>query len=114
MSVWKRFRYRLEELGCRFLAWAIPRLSRRNCLRLARALGTAAWKLDRRGREVAASNVACALPEASAAERERIVRGSYQNFARTMLDLFWAQNLTKQNYRDYLILEGFEELRAPI
>jgi lauroyl/myristoyl acyltransferase len=28
-----------------------------------------------------------------------------------MLDLFWAQNLTPANYRDYLRLEGFEALR---
>ncbi|HEX8311069.1 MAG TPA: lysophospholipid acyltransferase family protein [Chthoniobacteraceae bacterium] len=112
MSVWKRFRYRLEELGCRFLAGTIPRLSRANCLRLAKVLGAAAWTCDGRGREVALSNVACALPESSDAERARIVRGSYQNFARTMLDLFWGQNLTRENYRDYLVLEGFEELRV--
>src|SRR5438034_87395 len=35
----KKHRYRLEYAGVCFLAWAIPKLSRRACVRLARALG---------------------------------------------------------------------------
>ena len=32
----------------------------------------------------------------SAAERDRIARASFQNFARAMLDLFWARRLTSK------------------
>lgn len=112
MFVWKVFRYRLEELGVRLLMRFIPRLSRMACVRLANILGALAWRFDGAGRAVAMSNLACVFPESPIGERQRIASGSYRNFARTMLDLFWAQNLTAQNYRDYIRIEGFEELRA--
>ena len=113
MSRWKPIRYRLEELGCRALAAGVPRIPRRTCVRLATHLGDLAFRLDRRGRAVALANLECVFGEqGSIAERQRIARGSYRNFARTMLDLFWAKNLTPDNYREYLHLTGFEELKA--
>jgi KDO2-lipid IV(A) lauroyltransferase len=112
MSLWKNFRHRLERRGLEFLAAIVPRLPRRACLLLGRGLGDIAWALDRQGRTVAQENLECALGDRSTpAERRKIVRASYRNFVRTMLDLFWAQNLTPANYRDYLRLEGFEALR---
>lgn len=112
MTRWKAFRYKLEELGCRLLASAIPRLSRRSCVRLAEALGTVAYLADRRGRAVALSNLECVFGDRfSPAEREALARASYQNFLRTMLDLFWSARLTPQNFREYLHLEGFDELK---
>ncbi|MHA3770918.1 lysophospholipid acyltransferase family protein [Verrucomicrobiota bacterium sgz303538] len=112
MTRWKAFRYYLEELGCRLLASAIPRLSRRSCVRLAKALGTVAYLADTRGRAVALSNLECVFGERfSPAEREALARASYQNFLRTMLDLFWSTRLTPQNFREYLYLEGFDELK---
>lgn len=47
----------------------------------------------------------------SPAERRVFARASYRNFARTMLDLFWSSRLTQENFRQYLHLEGFEELQ---
>lgn len=112
MSPWKRFRYRLEELGCRLLAWAIPRLSRPALIALADGAGTLAYRLDARGRGVALGNLACVFGERfTPAEREEIARQSYRNFIRTMLDLFWAERLTKENFREWLKMEGFEEMR---
>ncbi len=112
MSDWKNFRHQLERRGLDLLAWGVPRLSRRFCVRLSSLLGAIAFACDRRGREVALSNLTCALGDRyTPAERRKIVRASYRNFARTMLDLFWAKNLTPANYRDYLRLEGFEALR---
>jgi lauroyl/myristoyl acyltransferase len=112
MSSWKNFRYRLERRGLELLAWGIPRLSRRGCVKLGLVLGEIAYALDGRGRKVAHANLECVLGDrCTPAQRRKIVRASYRNFARTMLDLFWAQNLTPANYRDYLRLEGFEALR---
>lgn len=112
MSAWKRARYRLEEVACRLLAWAIPRLPRPACLRLADSLAALAYRFDRRGRAVAESNLACVfgdrLEPAAAAE---IVRGSYRNFARTMLDLFWAARLDADNWQEWMAVEGFDDLR---
>ena len=112
MSRWKNFRYRLERGGLELLAWGVPRLPRRSCVWLSRVCGELAFACDRRGRAVALANLECALgTRYSPKQRRKIARASYRNFARTMLDLFWAKNLTPANYRDYLHLEGFEEFR---
>jgi KDO2-lipid IV(A) lauroyltransferase len=112
MSAWKRARYRLEELACRLLAWAIPRLPRRVCLGLADTLAALAYRFDRRGRTVAESNVACVFGDSlDARETAKIVRGSYRNFARTMLDLFWAARLDAGNWQQWMQVEGFDALR---
>jgi KDO2-lipid IV(A) lauroyltransferase len=112
MSLWKNLRYRLERGGLDLLAWFIPRLSRRRCVQLGHLLGDLAYALDGRGRTVAYANLECAFGDRyTSAQRRQIVRASYRNFGRTMLDLFWAKNLTPANCRDYLRLEGFEAFR---
>jgi lauroyl/myristoyl acyltransferase len=113
MTPWKNFRYWLEELGCRALAWGLPRISRRSCVRLANGLGALAFAVDRRGRAVALGNLACVFGERfTRAQRIRIARASYQNFLRTMADLFWASRLTAANFHEVMHVEGFAELRA--
>lgn len=113
MSRWKNIRYRLERGGLEVLAGLIPRLPRRVCLWLSACCGDIAYAFDRRGRAVAEANLECALGNRyTVAQRRKISRASYRNFARTMLDLFWAKNLTTENYHEYLRLEGFEEFRA--
>ena len=113
MSRWKHLRHRLEQLGVELLARWIPRLSRERCLRLANGLGAAAYLLDARGRGVALGNLECAFGERLTREqREEVARASYRNFLRTMLDLFWAQNLSPENWRTWMQVEGFEELRG--
>ena len=112
MFRWKEFRYRLEELGCRLLMRGLPQLSRRGCLRLANGLGALAYLLDARGRGVALSNLECVFGDRyTPAQRRALARASYRNFLRTMLDLFWARNLTPANHHAWLRLEGFEALR---
>jgi KDO2-lipid IV(A) lauroyltransferase len=91
--------------------------------------------LDRHGRKVALSNLEVAfgdrligsppgsstlagspvhvarLPPAplSILQRKKIVRESYQHFARTTLDLLWSPRLTRENFSSYIELENFEE-----
>ena len=113
MSAWKDLRHRLEEWGCAFLARALPRLPRQTCVRLGNALGALAFLVDRRGRAVALGNIECALgARFSKEQRIAMARASYQNFVRTMLDLFWAGALSPANFRDYMQTEGFDELRS--
>ncbi|HEV7866800.1 MAG TPA: lysophospholipid acyltransferase family protein [Chthoniobacteraceae bacterium] len=112
MSPWKSFRYRLERLGVQLLATAVPRLSRRSCVRLAAVLGDLAYRLDARGRKVALANLQCAFPEWPEAQRAATARASYCNFVRTMLDLFWAPNLTAETWTRWLEVEGADALRA--
>jgi lauroyl/myristoyl acyltransferase len=112
LSRWKRFRYRLEELGCRFLAWWLPHLSRQRCVKLGLLVGDLAWYLDARGRAVALANLECVFGDRyTPYQRQWIARLSYRNFAKTMLDLFWARNLPASLHRQYARDTGFEEVR---
>jgi lauroyl/myristoyl acyltransferase len=110
-SIWKRIRYRLEWAGLLMAAKLVPLLSRKNCFRLALALGSLISILDRHGRKVALSNLEVAFGDQfSQREREQIARESFQHFARTMLDLLWSPRLTRENFRDYIEFENLEEI----
>jgi lauroyl/myristoyl acyltransferase len=85
-------------------------LSRENCLRLARTVGAAAWIVDRYYRKVALSNLEVAFAnQLSTKERLKVVRESFQNFARTLVDFFWSPNLTPENFSHFIKLQNFEE-----
>lgn len=113
MSRWKRFRYRLEQLGLELLVRGIPKLSRLACVRLGNFLGEIAYRIDGRGRAVALDNLSCAFGDRfTHAQRGVLVRDSYRNFLRTMLDLFWARGLTEETWQRWMKVEGFEEVRA--
>lgn len=109
---WKRYRQVLEYKGVRFLCWFIPRLSRGACVRLSKALGSIAFSLDKKGRQVSLANLEAAFGERySPKQRYEIGKQSYQNFARTMIDLFWSPRLNEPEIRNrFLKLEGAENL----
>ena len=109
-SLWKQVRYRLEWLGLCFAVTLVPRLSHKNCLRLADLLGFLMSILDRQGRKVAVSNLEAAFGERlSISQRHQIARESFQHFARTMLDLLWSPRLTRENFSRYIEMENFDE-----
>jgi lauroyl/myristoyl acyltransferase len=115
MTRWKSFRYRLEEIACRSICRLIPLLSRGALLRVAHVLGSLAYRFDRRGRTVARANLECVFGDRfTESEREDIARRSYQNFALTMLGLFWAARLTRENFHEWIIPEGFDALREQL
>jgi Kdo2-lipid IVA lauroyltransferase/acyltransferase len=109
-SRWKRIRYRLEWLGLLVATKVIPLCSRQACHRLARAAGTLLSFFDRPRYDVALSNLEVAFGDAfSLEERRKIVRESFQHFARTMVDLLWSPRLTQENFSQYIEWENFEE-----
>lgn len=109
-NTWKQRRYKLEVWGCEFLAKTIPRLPRRSCVALGQLTGALGYWFDRRGRSVALENLRIVfgydLPDR---QLQLIAMRSYQNFARTMLDLFWSPRVNKTNYHMYLEVNGFKE-----
>lgn len=108
MSKWKQFRYRLERVGVELLRRSVPMLPRMWAVGLARALGKAAWRLDARSRAVALANLEAAFGDRyTPAEREEIAQASFENFARTMVDLFWAPAMADAPER-YFVREGLE------
>lgn len=114
-SRWKSWRHELEWLGLRLLAWLIPRLPRPFAVWFGRVAGALAAQLDFRGRRVALSNLEAAFGSRfSAQERARIVHESYQQFASTMIDLFWSPRLTAENFQKLIDFEGFAEFRRSV
>ena len=110
-SLWKQVRYRLEYFGCRLLSGLIPRLPRRACLRLAEILGGLFFRFDRRSRSVALENLRLALGDTlDGRARHDIARRSFLNFARAMLDLFWARSLTPGNWSRHIKLVDFHHV----
>ena len=109
---WKQLRYSVEYLGVRLLAWFVPKLSRKACMKLSNALGSIAFFFDRRGRAVSVANLEAAFGDTyTPKQRAEIALSSYQNFARTMVDLFWAPRLYDTDNHRFLKLEGAENLR---
>lgn len=108
---WKEYRYQLEVLGCRLLARAIPLLSRSGFVAIGQVLGAIAYWLDSRGRPVALANIALALGHRLTHEQQReAVRMSYQNFACTMLGLFWSPRITRENAHEFIEHSGFDRV----
>ncbi len=113
-SLWKSFRYRLEEAAVRALAGTIPRLPRPLVWQLGRGAGSLAALFDRHGWKVALANLEAAFGDRYApAERERIARQSYQQFAGTMMNLFWSPRLNRDNFRHVIEFEGLDRLGQP-
>jgi KDO2-lipid IV(A) lauroyltransferase len=110
-SRWKRIRYKIEWLALSTAAKFVPLLSRKACFYLAQFLGALTSILDRHGRRVVLSNLEAAFgDELSIEARKKIVRESYQHFARTMLDFLWSPRLTPENFSRYIELENIGSL----
>lgn len=110
----RQIRYRAEFWGMRGLADMIPRLSRRNSLKLATAIGWAAHKVDRRGRRLAERNLNSARQtgrlEINDSDVQPIISDCYQNFARNFIDLFWHARINSENLAEWIDFEGAEAL----
>lgn len=108
----RRIRYRLEHAALAFAAWLIPKLPLASLRGLAWLLGGAAYVFDSRGRRIALANLEMVFGGAKTPEEiRRIARDSYRQFARTMLELFWAPNLRHGNYKKYVEVEGSERVQ---
>jgi KDO2-lipid IV(A) lauroyltransferase len=109
---WRRARYRVEFAGLWAASRLVPLLPWPLVRALAAVLGRIIFLVDRRSREIALANLEMVFgTEKSPAEIRRIARDSAVHFARTMLELFWARNFTADNYRDYMVMEGWEQAR---
>ena len=103
------FRQRLEFFGLSGIVWLIGRLPYGWIRHIASVLGSIVFAFDRRGKEVALANLDAAFGDSrTPAEKRRIAVGSYQTFARTMLELFWSPNLSEPVARHIARFEGLE------
>lgn len=108
------FRQKLEFFGLSCGAFVVRLFPFKWLRPVAQILGSVVYLLDKRGRTVGRANLDSAfptgLPEKDAA---RIVRESYQGFARTMLELIWAPNLTPESFQKFVKVEGLDNPPKP-
>ena len=118
VSATKRLRHRLEAGLLGAVAWLIPKFSRPAAQRLGRAAGSLAYRLSPKLRRIALANLATAFGDTLArARKKEIARRSLQNVGATLLGLFWAPRLTRENLDRFVELdrESFalvEKIRA--
>lgn len=102
----KNLRYFCETFLVSSAAWLLPRFPRSVILAMSKGVGFAAYYLDVKGRKTALENLRVAFQdEYTVADRQRIARQSYQTFARTFLDLFWASSLTKETWQQHITIQ---------
>jgi Kdo2-lipid IVA lauroyltransferase/acyltransferase len=104
---WKRFRYRLELAGVRFLIALPALLPLKVSVKLGGTLGLLAFDVFRIRRGVSIQNLARAFGDRFAPrERSRVARASYVNFAKSMVEFASLKRLGKDDYRSLVRVEG--------
>lgn len=94
-SLAKRFRCGLESALARLAATFVPMLPYQVMRQMAYGLGWCAYFLDGRSRRISLANLDLAFGDSkSPRDKARIARHSMQNFAATLLTLFWSSRLT--------------------
>ncbi|RJR31358.1 MAG: hypothetical protein C4574_01255 [Candidatus Latescibacterota bacterium] len=112
---WKPIRHRFELAGVRFLM-ALPRLlPYRWAVKAGGTFGLLAFDLFRIRRRVALENLDRAFGGAyTRAEKARIGRRSYVNFAKSMVEFASLDRLSKDDRRRIVRFEGLEHIRGAI
>ena len=109
MSASPNLRQRAEFLGLSAAAKISAKLPFGALRPMADFFGGLVGRLDSRGRRVAQANIETAFPgKYSESEKLRIALGSYRTFARTMLELFWAPNMTRAFVEKHVAFEGWD------
>jgi KDO2-lipid IV(A) lauroyltransferase len=99
----------LEWLGCLALERTLRWLPHPALVRLSEGIATLVYALDHRGRSIALANLEAVFGDRfSAEERDQIAAKSYENFALTMLELFWAQGISPETFAAQTEVKGFE------
>ena len=80
-------------------------------VRLGRTIGGAMMRIDARRRAITAANVAHAFPERSQAERDSIVRGSYDNLGITLAELLAFPSMSAEHIMRHMQIPGIEAVR---
>lgn len=109
----KKFRYWLEWFFVSLFARLIPWMPLALLRGLAAWAGAAVYRLDRKSREVALSNLEAAFGnKMSPLLRQKAAKRSLQIFARSFLELFWTPRLNAKNIGKYIYFEDPERFRA--
>jgi len=103
----RRLRYRLEVLLVGALTRLLPLLPHRGLVAVGRMLGLVAYRLLSKQRRIALANLDIAFGTTkSAQEKEQIARRSMQQFALTILSLFWSPRLNQTNLNEVVEMDA--------
>jgi len=94
----------------RAVAALVPRLSFPLASGLGRSLGSLAWALDGRHRDVAVRNLAIAFPGMSEARRKQLAQRAFQQAGRTAVEMLWSPSLNDTTLAQIASFEGKEHL----
>lgn len=97
---------------CTFLIRLLPRPV---CLKTGQALGSLAFRVDRRHRRLALANLERALGrETGPSDRRRIARASFRHFGRVTADILKWQHLKPSRREALLRAEGLDHIRRAL
>jgi KDO2-lipid IV(A) lauroyltransferase len=74
----------------------------------ARIIGRLGFHLARRQRQAGLHNLRMAFPDMSESERERILRGCFQNLGRLLVEFTHFPELNKTNISEFVVHDGLE------
>ena len=92
----------------------VPRLSFPVASSLGRGLGSLAWALDTRHREVAMKNLRLAFPKLPESRRRQLAQKAFQQAGRTAMEMLWSTSLDDRTLQEIAVFEGREHLDAAI
>ena len=98
----------------RAAAAVIPRLSFAVASNVGRTLGSLAWALDARHRQVALDNLAIAFPGMPESRRLQLARRAFEQTGRTAVEMLWSASLDDTTLPEVATFEGMEHLDAAL
>ena len=118
--IYRKVRWPIEWFLIGLAQLIIPPLSLGALLRLAHWIADTAYLFDRRGKAIAAANLHVMFGARMTPTRERaLIRRSYRNMARVMVNVFWMSRDTLNRIRDQVsfdpsVLEALHTHRPAI
>jgi KDO2-lipid IV(A) lauroyltransferase len=97
-----------EYIFARFLIKAFAMMPRGLAHSGAKILAWSGFHLARRQRRAGLHNLRMAFPELSEREREQILRGSFQNLGRLLVEFTHFPELNRDNIAQYVVHDGLE------
>lgn len=106
-----RLRHGAEYLLVTCISLAVRPLPMATVRSMGEAIGRLAYRLAGLRRRIALDNLARAMPELPPDERERIVKGVFEHFARMILELLRFGRLTREEMLARIEIEGEEHVQ---
>ena len=107
-------RHRLEYLAVLAVRLLVRPMSRRRLVSAGAWLGALFYRVDRRRREIAVTNVRAAFPVRTDDECRAIVRGAFANLGRHVFDLLRFDTMSAEQMIELVEFEGAERVEQAL